>query len=187
MSAGPQHNPPQAAQTAAALDRWIQYLYVAHRYPRVAVIAHSMAGLVARAFVNRVVVAGDGRAEGLRLFITLSTPSDGHSLAQRSVDRAPVVVPSWYDMAPGNPFLHSLLEPPLPPSLANYLLFSYAGGSRLLRGANDGAVTLASQLVPRAQMQARQVRGFDESHRTILRSPDVAALIHQKLEDLITE
>lgn len=178
---------PRLEKTAMWLDRWVQYLYVVHRYPRMAVIAHSMGGLVARAFINRAIAAGDGRAEGLRLFITMSTPWDGHRLAQRGVDKAPVVVPSWYDMAPGSPFLRSLLEPELPPPLAHDLLFSYAGGSRLVRAANDGAVTLKSQLVPRAQAQARTVRGFNETHRTILRSADVAALINEELAALAAE
>jgi len=174
-------------QTAMSLDRWVQALYVTHRYQRMAVVAHSMGGLVARAFVNRVVAAGDGRADGLRLFLSMSTPWDGHSAAQSGVERAPVVVPSWYDMAPGSPFLESLLEQPLPPSLPYDLLFSFAGRSRLVRGANDGAVTIASQLDMRAQEQSRVVRGFDESHGSILRSDDVAAFLNQRLASDVDE
>lgn len=169
-------------QTAMSLDRWVQALYVTHRYPRMAVVAHSMGGLVARAFVNRVAAAGDGRAEGLRLFVTMSTPWDGHRSAQSGVDRAPVVVPSWYDMAPGSPFLESLLATPLAPSVSYDLLFSFAGHSRLVRGANDGAVTLASQLDVRAQNQSRAVRGFDESHGSILRSDAVTAFLAEELD-----
>lgn len=171
-------------QIARSLDRWVQQLYVTHRYRQMAVVAHSMGGLVARDFINRVLAANDGRAGGLRLFVSISTPWDGHRAAQRGVDRAPVVVPSWYDMAPGSPFLESLLEPALPPALAYDLLFSFAGGSRLVRGANDGAVTLVSQLAMRAQMQSRMVRGFDESHRSILRSDEVAALVNAHLAAL---
>jgi pimeloyl-ACP methyl ester carboxylesterase len=175
---------PRLEQTAMSLDRWVQYLYVQYHYPRMAVVAHSMGGLVARAFINRVITANDGRADGLRLFITMSTPWNGHRLAQRGVDKAPVVVPSWYDMAPGSPFLHSLLDPELPPTLAYDLLFSFAGGSRLMRPANDGAVTLASQLLPRAQAESRVVRGLNESHRSILRSAEAAALLNQELAAL---
>lgn len=171
-------------QTARSIDRWVQHLYVRHRYQRMAVVAHSMGGLVARDFINRVIAANDGRADGLRLFVSISAPWDGHRAAQRGVNRAPVVVPSWYDMAPGSPFLRSLLEPALPPALAYDLLFSYAGGSRLVREANDGAVTLASQLALRAQAQSRMVRGFDESHRSILRSDTVAALVNEQLAAL---
>src|SRR5262245_13644732 len=40
--------------TTMALDRWMEQLYVRHRYRRLAVVAHSMGGLVARAFINRL-------------------------------------------------------------------------------------------------------------------------------------
>ena len=53
-----------------------------------------------------------------------------------------------------------------------------------MRGANDGAVTLVSQLVMRAQTQSRMVRGFDETHRSILRSDTVAALVNEQLAAL---
>lgn len=178
---------PGLEKTAKSLDRWVQRLYVAHRYDRMAVIAHSMGGLVARAFVNRVVASRDGRDAGLRLFMTISTPWDGHNAAQTGVNRAPVVAPSWYDMAPGSPFLHALLEPALPPAIAQDLLFSFAGRSRLVRGNNDGVVTLESQLDPRAQAQARTVRGFNESHAGILRSADVAALVNAELARVASE
>ena len=167
--------------TAMSLDRWMQYLYVQYQFPRLAVVAHSMGGLVARAYVNRVAAADDSRAAGLRLFFTISTPWDGHAGAQRGVDRAPVVAPSWYDMAPRSPFVRALLDTPLPPTLGHDLLFSYAGGSRRMQDANDGAVTIVSQLEPRVQSHARMVRGFNETHTGILDSVEVAALLNQEL------
>jgi pimeloyl-ACP methyl ester carboxylesterase len=174
--------------TAIALDRWMEQLYVRYRYRRLAVIAHSMGGLIARAFINRVVAAGDGRAEGLRLFVSVSTPWDGSELAQHAVDRSPVVAPSWYDIAPGSPFLRALLEPELPPTLPYDLLYSYAGNSRFMYSEpNDGSVVIASQLLPRALSRARTVRGFPESHRTILRNADVAALLSEELATLAVE
>jgi pimeloyl-ACP methyl ester carboxylesterase len=174
--------------TAMALDRWMEQLYVRHRYRRLAVVAHSMGGLVARAFINRVVAAGNGRAEGLRLFVSVSTPWDGSGLAQRAVDRAPVVAPSWYDVAPRSPFLRALLEPELPPTLAYHLLYSNAGNSHLMYSEpNDGSVLVASQLDPRALLLARRVRGFEESHTSILRNPEVAALLNEELATLVAE
>jgi pimeloyl-ACP methyl ester carboxylesterase len=167
--------------TATFLDRWMQYLYVRHQYPRLAVVAHSMGGLVARAFVNRVIIADDGRTGGMRLFFTISTPWEGVAAAQRGVDRAPVIAPSWYDMATGSPFQRSLLDTALPPTLGHDLLFSYAGGSRRMREANDGVVTVASQLEPRVQSHARTVRGFNETHASILESVEVSALLNSEL------
>jgi pimeloyl-ACP methyl ester carboxylesterase len=167
--------------TATSLDRWMQYLYVQHGYSRLAVVAHSMGGLVARAFINRVIVADDGRTDGMRLFFTMSTPWDGHAAAQRGVDRAPVVAPSWYDMATGSPFQRTLLDTALPPTLGHDLLFSFAGGSQRIQEANDGVVTVASQLTPSAQSHARTVRGFNETHTSILENIEVSALLNAEL------
>jgi pimeloyl-ACP methyl ester carboxylesterase len=171
--------------TAAAMDRWMQYLYAQHQYPRLVVVAHSMGGLVARAFINRVIEAKDGRAEGMRLFFTMSTPWDGHASAQSGVDRAPVVAPSWYDMAPGSPFVRALLDPPLPPAIPHDLLFSYAGGARRMREANDGTVTVASQLDMRMQSRARRVLGFNETHTSILENIEVSALLNEELTAVV--
>jgi pimeloyl-ACP methyl ester carboxylesterase len=174
--------------TTMALDRWMKQLYVRHRHRRLAVVAHSMGGLIARAFINRVVAAGDGRAVGLRLFVSVSTPWDGSTLAQLAVDRSPVVAPSWYDVAPGSPFLRSLLEPELPPTVAYDVLYSYSGNSRLMYSEpNDGSVTVASQLLPRGLARARIVRGFAESHTSILDNLRVAELVNERLETVVGE
>src|SRR5262245_60726743 len=179
---------PRLDTTAMALDRWMEQLYVRHRYRRLAVVAHSMGGLVARAFINRVVTEGNGRAEGLRLFFCISTPWDGSELAQLAVDRAPVVAPSWYDVAPRSPFLRTLLEPELPPTLPYDLLYSYGGNSRLMYSEpNDGSVSVASQLLLRAQSRARTVRGFKESHTSILDNVEVAALLNTELAAVTAE
>jgi pimeloyl-ACP methyl ester carboxylesterase len=174
--------------TTMALDRWMEQLYVRHRYRRLGVVAHSMGGLVARAFINRVIGAADGRAPGLRLFVTVSTPWDGSTLAQLAVDQSPVVAPSWYDVAPGSPFLRSVLGPDLPATLPHDLLYSYGGNSRLMFSEpNDGSVMVASQLLPRALSQARMVQGFNESHTSILRNADVAALLNGQLATMTAE
>jgi pimeloyl-ACP methyl ester carboxylesterase len=173
---------PTAARlevAAQAIDRWMQRLYVEHRFTHFAVVAHSMGGLVARAFLNRLLDAhGEQSPAVVRLFISLSTPWQGHEAAGRGVERAPVVAPSWYDMAPGSLFLEALLAHPLPPSVGYDLLFTYGDSSPLLGDANDGAVTLNSQLDPRAQQQAKRMYGFDVGHGAILRSPQAAAVVN---------
>jgi pimeloyl-ACP methyl ester carboxylesterase len=174
--------------TTMALDRWMEQLYVRHHYRRLAVVAHSMGGLIARAFINRLSAGGDDRAHGLRLFVSVSTPWDGSALAQLAVDRSPVVAPSWYDVAPGSPFLRSLLEPELAPTVAYDVLYSYSGSSRLMYSEpNDGSVTVASQLLPRGLVRARIVHGFAESHTSILDNPRVAELVNERLETVVGE
>jgi len=94
--------------------------------------------------------------------------------------RAPVVAPSWFDMAPNSPFLIWLLDTPLPRYAAHDLYFAY-GGSRRSRIANDGVVTVASQLDLRAQQQARLVVGFDDQHRAVLDDPTVGDYLQRSL------
>jgi pimeloyl-ACP methyl ester carboxylesterase len=154
----------------------MQRLWVRYGYSRVVVVAHSMGGLVARAFVNRARTRGD-----IALFVTMSTPWQGQAGAALGVEQAPVVAPSWYDMAPDSDFLQSLLAEPLPREIPFHLLFTYGDPSALIRGANDGAVTLSSQLDDRAQHQAVQVYGFDVGHGAILRSPAAAAELNRIL------
>ena len=120
--------------------------------------------------------------------MSVSTPWDGSDLAQLAVDRAPVVAPSWYDVAPRSPFLRSLLDPELPSTVAYDVLYSHAGNSRLMYGEpNDGSVTVASQLLPRGLARARIVRGFAESHTSILDHPRVAQLVNERLETVVGE
>jgi pimeloyl-ACP methyl ester carboxylesterase len=164
----------------AAMGRWLQALEAQYHFPRLGVVAHSMGGLVARAYLNGDRNGLGGELESLA-FVSIATPWQGHAMAARGVANAPVVAPSWFDMAPGSPFLGTLLATP-PPRYATYDL-DFAYGGRQRRGpANDGVVTLASQLDLRAQEQARRVMGFDAGHGAVLDEPMVADAVHQSLE-----
>jgi pimeloyl-ACP methyl ester carboxylesterase len=176
---------PSAARlhdVGMVLGRWMQLLYARHRFSHLAVVAHSMGGLVARSAINQITERPESAPLiELDTFVTLSTPWNGHAGAALGVEKAPVVAPSWNDMAPGSDFLRQLPMQALPTRCAYHLFFSYAGGRRGMGGANDGAVTLASQLPLPMQAQAVEVRGFDETHRTILRSAEVAHALNAAL------
>ena len=163
----------------AALGRWLQALEVAYGFHRLGVVAHSMGGLVARAYL-----ADDPDGLGATIdslaFVSIATPWQGHASAALGVAQAPVVVPSWFDMAPGSPFLTWVLDIPLPRYASHDLYFAF-GGSRRSRIANDGVVTVASQLDPRAQRQARLVAGFDAQHRAVLDDPAVGEELQRSL------
>ncbi len=165
--------------TGAALGRWLQALEVEYGFHRLGVVAHSMGGLVARAYLIGDPNGLGATVESLTL-VTIATPWQGHAGAALGVARAPVVAPSWFDLAPGSPFQTRLLEKPLPRYAAHDLYFAY-GGSRSGRIANDGVVTVASQLDPRAQRQARLVAGFDAGHRAVLGDPAVADELRRSL------
>jgi hypothetical protein len=164
------------------VDRWMERLHVEDPFPRLVVVAYSMGGLVSRAFLNEALdTPGGGVADALCLFVTLSTPWGGQRAAAWGVAQAPAVAPSWRNLAPGSPFLQALLAKPLPPHIPHDLLFSFGGKSRLLDVANDGVVTLWSELTPAAQAGARRLYGFDTTHTGILREEAVWRLLSQLL------
>lgn len=168
------HYPSGASvESMAHLLYWKLFnLQVLHRFDRMHLTAHSMGGLVARRFL----VDHGTRFPQVNAFITLSTPWAGEALADLGVKHSPAVIPSWRDMQPDGPFMREIFERPLPAGVEHYLFFGHKGGGfNLVRPNNDGAVTLASQLRPDAQAQARRVMGFDEDHVGILNSPRVFA------------
>lgn len=128
-----------------------------------------MGGLVARGAALKSDAAGNPLP--LRRLLTLSTPWGGHDAAVLGVTMAPATVPSWIDMVPDSDYQRALFARQLPRSVQHFLIFSYRGG----RGgeANDGVVTVASQLRPEAQAQATRVLGFNEDHNSIVSSPAI--------------
>jgi len=164
------------------LHRIISDLHNRFGFRHLCVLAHSMGGLVARGAIAEAVK----RSTPIELptFITLSTPWQGHAGAEKGVAQSPAVVPAWRDMAPSSPFLKKIWESPLPPETAYYLLFSYSGDfSLMINRNNDGAVSLASELDPRAQVAARRTFGFNEDHGGILSSPAVSQVVHTILSN----
>lgn len=150
---------------ATYLSRAMTELKIIHEFEKLYIVAHSMGGLVSQAFISKYRAS---QAQYLKLFVTLSTPWSGHSAAQLGVDYAPAVVPAWRDMAPNSEFLDKLQKSQLPSDLPYHLLFSYRGGSIPSRTANDGSVSVASQLDHAAQSRANKVLGFDIGHVDIL-------------------
>lgn len=154
------------------LDQTIAKLELRYRVGRLAVVAHSMGGLVARGFVQRH--AENARPARIALFVTLATPWGGHRGAEIGVRTSPVVVQVWHDMAPGSEYQRSLYAAPLPAGLQHHLLFTY----------NDETVTMASQLLPQAQREAARLYGFNETHMGVLRNAEVSLLLDELLKGL---
>jgi pimeloyl-ACP methyl ester carboxylesterase len=160
-------------------DQTMAKLQVRYGFSRFAVVAHSMGGLVSRGFVLRR--AQGAQASAIPLFITISTPWGGHKAAEFGVKTSPVVVRVWEDMLPGSPYQRSLYEKPLPEATKHYLVFTYKGTSSGTSG--DGAVSVASQLLPQAQRDAVKLYGFDETHTSVLRNAQVSLLLNQLLAE----
>ncbi|MFO8073774.1 MAG: hypothetical protein R6V85_18080 [Polyangia bacterium] len=153
-------------------------LHRMHGFGSMVVVAHSMGGLVAHELVTRV--EDDEGPMYITDFFSISTPWNGHSLAKSGVDNLSTPlsrpIPSWHDVVPGSRFLQSAFSRPFGDEVRFHLLFSYlpdAGG--------DGTVPLASQLLPEAQDEACEVRGFESGHLEILSSDDVFEYLEKRL------
>jgi hypothetical protein len=127
---------------------------------------------VARSALDRL--SSSDKPPYLEMYLSLSTPYGGHEAAEAGIARAPVVIPAWYDLAPGSPFLENLSAKPLPPDLPFYLLFGYRYPGRVQVGpSSDGVITLRSELELAAQLHATRSFGFDVSHMGVLENDDV--------------
>ncbi len=169
-------------QVAWHLDRIMRELEHRHGLQRYHVVAHSMGGLIARAwFMDRV--GGSERAD-VASFISLSTPWNGYPSARQGVDHSPVVVPVWRDMASGSSFLESLSRASandrMPP---HHLLFSFGESGWLSSESSDGVAALASMLPASIQRQAVSVFGVDSGHVGIV-SDETA---QQRIEHLLLQ
>ncbi len=170
---------PHLDRLGRGLVRAMAALQVKYGFSRLILVAHSMGGLVARAALNYAIEnASTKRVVHVPAFVSISTPWNGHSGAAKGVKYSPTVAPSWEDMAPGSPFLTRLSQTALPPECEYSLFFSYRGGGILSGEANDGTVTVSSELSMPIQRQAVRVMGFDEDHMSILESREVAAQLN---------
>ncbi|WP_018882748.1 MULTISPECIES: triacylglycerol lipase [unclassified Thioalkalivibrio] len=168
-------------QSAAAhLAQVVEELEVRHGVESLPVVAHSMGGLVARGFLNER--ARREAAAPVPVMITLSTPWAGHERAQQGVDRSPVVIPVWRDMAPGSDYLEGLFPHPGAGAGELHLVFGYQRGEGGARATADGVVTLASMLHPPAQREAASVFGVATTHAGILSHP----LALERVEELLS-
>jgi len=168
------------ASVADHLTQTMAKLEAKYTLPRYAVVAHSMGGLVSRAFILRH--ARNSTAGLIPVFVTLSSPWGGDPAAQMGVDMAPAVVPVWRDMSPGSEYLESLFRRALPPETRHYLLFTFNRNSALPGESSDRTVTVSSQLRLQAQREARRLYGFDDNHDNVLVDPQVAATLKEILD-----
>jgi pimeloyl-ACP methyl ester carboxylesterase len=157
-------------------------LRVQYRFKEAAVVAHSMGGLVTREFLLKD--NEESGTEVVRTYVTISSPLGGMKSAGSGVETSPIVVRSWYGLAPHSPFLDGLYyknadkteRRRLPESMAYHMLFGYRG-----KGSTDNVVTINSQLRYEAQEESSSLRGFHETHTSILESPAVAARLNEIL------
>ena len=160
--------------SGTVLARFLEELRAKYGFERLVVVAHSMGGLVSRSMILHY-AKNDPRA-AMPLFVSISTPWGGHPGANLGVEHAPAIIPQWYDMVPGSPFLERLFAEPLPPETTFRMLVSYKG-----KDGTDGAVPLNSELFLPAQEAAAKVYAIDASHVGILSDTNALSLLNRFL------
>ena len=162
------------------LTERIARLEARYGFQRMAVVAHSMGGLVSRAFL----LEHHGRVESdpIRLFVSYSTPWEGLASAREGVERSPVVIDSWRDVAEGSQFLQTIFfegegakQPRhLPDSIAYHLIF----------GVKDETISVPSAIRWQVVREARDRWPLPYGHVDILSSPEASQLLNEILAGL---
>ena len=141
---------------------------------RLAIVAHSMGGLVGRRAVNEL--CRNGKPKYLSVYASFDTPYGGVESAAGAVERGTELVSSWVDVAAGSAFLTRLYETPLPKDLPFHLFFGWGEpGDSGPSPAGDGTIALPSQLDPRVQHAATRMMGYGSTHVGVLSNPDALA------------
>lgn len=153
---------------------------------RVAIVAHSMGGLVGLRAVHEL--CRSGRPAYLRMYASFDTPYGGVDSVAGAVKRGTELLPSWIDVAAGSPFLTRLHATQFPKDLPFHLFFGWGkAGHHGPSPVGDGTISLPSQLDPRAQAAATAMTGFGETHVGILSDPKaleaLARALAQATED----
>jgi len=170
------------------LEGLLKRLQVEHDFDELAIVAHSMGGLVARGAILKY--EDDTKRDDIRLFISISTPWGGDTTAKGTETARIAVPPSLKDMNPSSDYLRWLFyedeENKIVKSLSEevdyHMIFSFRM-SRSSTVANDGSVTVASQTRVESQEQALTIRAWDYGHMSILDSPEVVQRMQLLLED----
>jgi len=142
------------------------------------VIAHSMGGLVSRAFINNY------KGIEIEKFISISTPWNGNNYAKLGGEDINHFVPSFGNMIPGSAFIKKNIDREYPFDIKHYLLFSYKGTkSFILEPSNDGVISLKSQLYDHVEQKAYKIYGFNETHRSILENNKTIMYINNLINE----
>ena len=145
------------------------------------IVAHSMGGLVVREAINKY--EGKSGENQVHLLITMASPFGGHPAAAAGEEHGLIVLPSWLDLNPENPFIGNLYRNPLPDFVHHDLLYAYRNPDTIRMGENsDGVVPLSSQLHLQAQRQSDAQFGFNSTHTEILENEEVVAHILARIK-----
>jgi pimeloyl-ACP methyl ester carboxylesterase len=164
---------------AHSLTELVMRLESRYDFAKMAVVAHSMGGLVSRAFL----LEHHERVEDdpIGPFVSYSTPWGGLASARAGVEKSPVVIDSWRDVADDSEFLRTIfyqgpdsMQPrDLPKSISYHLIF----------GVEDQTISVPSAIRWQVVREAKNRWPLPYGHVDILDSPEASLLLNEILAD----
>ncbi len=135
------------------------------------VVAHSMGGLIVTNSIRQCRIGQ--LCDFISSVTTISSPFGGVESAKQGVEYSPVVMPAWVDLNPDGQFIADLFIDNSKIHIPHFLAFGYNSGDLFNTNSNDGVINLSSQLSRPAQLNADQIRGYNENHLSILDNDDL--------------
>ncbi|MEZ9746474.1 lipase family alpha/beta hydrolase [Vibrio splendidus] len=135
------------------------------------VVAHSMGGLIVTNSIRQCRIGQ--LCDFVSSVTTISSPFGGVESAKQGVEYSPVVMPAWVDLNPDGKFIADLFIDSSKIHIPHFLAFGYNSGDLFNTNSNDGVINLSSQLSRPAQLNADQIRGYNENHLSILDNDDL--------------
>ncbi|CAH6887514.1 Alpha/beta hydrolase [Vibrio chagasii] len=135
------------------------------------VVAHSMGGLIVTNSIRQCRIGQ--LCDFVSSVTTISSPFGGVESAKQGVEYSPVVMPAWVDLNPDGQFISDLFVENNEIHIPHFLAFGYNSGDLFNTNSNDGVINLSSQLSRPAQLNADQIRGYNENHLSILDNDDL--------------
>ena len=159
----------------AYLSDSIELMHGKYNPETIAVVAHSMGGLVSLEALHRRKPAEAQQPIGA--FISMATPYGGIGSARLGRDYSPVVMPCWIDLTPKSSFLTELFKN-ADESVPFHLFFGFDGDN------SDGRVPLESALTPEALDRARSTIVVNADHMGILQDAQTLRRFEAVLDEL---
>ena len=157
------------ALAADLLNEELRELQDQYGFQKMAVVAHSVGGLMTRSSLTRH--AQDKSNSAIKLFVTLATPWSGFGAADASQIMIHKSIPVWVDLGTHSDFIKNTMESSLPRSIKHYILY----------GKNDKLCGNGA-LDDRALACSISSYGFDCDHSSILSDRKVFLQFNKILE-----
>lgn len=166
--------------TSYILNEALDELIRRYQIPQLDIIAHSMGGLVSKGLIYQ---ADEELRQRIRLFISIASPFGGHTAAAAGIKWSPVIAPVWWAMAPGSSYLKKIDSVELTQGPKHHLIYSYSHEAGGEREDDDGVVSVESQLIESARVNATAVYGIADNHTGVVNNSCTFALLRSILKD----